>query len=272
MRSACLVLAVAAAMPAAAAPPGVASRHENAMAAEVINQLERQDCVAAVRAVNDGMAKGYATAWLQSGAMYEEGLCVKRSWARAAGLYQRAHEAGHGDGLPRLVAGHAAPGPDQDKAAALWWASQSRQPLMPQPCLSAARHVPDPDAFVQALQSWSPAQLEACVYIAGVMGAMAGDVEFPARAVFHGVSGKVRAVFSPAVARIDVEPMEVTVEGPRGFATSDKVFDSQTRSVKGSLTAHVREAATRALARYPRPEAIDPAWQVRFDFTFFFVD
>ena len=106
----------------------------------------------------------------------------------------------------------------------------------------------------------------------GVFGMVAGDVEFPRKAVAYGVAGQVRARFVPATGFVEVVPVSVELVWMPGARSDAWQQDRQTRSVKNSLVMHVREVASRALARYPRPDGIDPSWETQGDFVFDFVD
>lgn len=228
----------------------------------IVVYLEHKDCKGAVKALNKGIADKQRAALLMAGSMYEQGLCLKADWDQAAHYYQRAHEAGSRAAMPRLISGYAEK--NRDPAAALWWMAKSRY-AMPAVCASANHLAADPDAFVAALNTWPAGQVNACVYTAGVLTRLDGEVEFPGAAASHGVSGDAIMDFYPATATIkwskgDTERIAVT-RMVRAGSDETSVFND-------IFLAHVRSVGDRTLAQFTRPEGIDPAWHISMKFQF----
>ncbi|MFO1337245.1 MAG: hypothetical protein U1F53_03265 [Burkholderiaceae bacterium] len=246
----------------------------------VVKAIEAKDCPTAVKELNTALATSAPDAWLLGGAMFEQGLCLKQNVDRASRLYLRAAEAGRVDARSRLVALYALPAAGPDKAAALWWAQQAALPM------PAACGVPSPardsaDAFAQALAAWPPAQLDACVYVAGVVAAM--DAEFalqPDEAAGETAKDKVLVDFQPAAGRVVVSFGRLGQQGNdrraqflgggglnlQGYAhdlSPDQMRAMQTEAGKQNLADLVDSVAQGALARFPKPGAIDAAWRVR---------
>jgi TPR repeat protein len=96
----------------------------------VHSALEHRDCKLAVARLNQGLERRYPDAFLLAGAMFEQGLCVKTEWDRAATMYQRALAVGHGGGQFRLVAGLA----ERGAPVALWWAQERDAVMLPDEC------------------------------------------------------------------------------------------------------------------------------------------
>lgn len=230
----------------------------------VLIYLEHKDCKGAVKALNKGIADNQRAVLLMAASMYEQGVCLKPDWDQAAHYYQRAHEAGHKAALPRLISGYAEK--NRDPAAALWWAAKNRNAL-PAACNSANHLAADPDAFVSALNKWPRGQIEACVYTAGVLFRLMGEIEFPAGATGHGVSGDAILDFVPARGTV------TWTKGNTERADVTRVVDSglnEATVFNDTFLKHVREIGARTLTQFTRPEGIDPAWKINMKFMFFY--
>lgn len=237
------------------------------MQATIANALEHKDCPAAVSALNRGLRREWREAWMLAGAMHEHGVCVKADWLKAEDYYRKAHEAGERAALPRIVAGLAGPAGGRDKAAALWWALQGHLQL-PEPCRQPAPLVKDPDAFVRVLRQWPARRLEACVYVAAVMSTIAGEAEFPGRAMEYGITGAVQVDFDPAQGRVDVDTRRIDTLQMTGAVDGDVLRDRESRSFARVYERQLKAVAERALAAYPRPEGIDPDWRLSTTFVY----
>jgi hypothetical protein len=258
--------------PAAAAMPDPA----DAIVAQVHAAVRQRDCAAAVKHLNEGLAARHASVRKLAGAMFEDGICVKANRERAIDFYQRAFEGGETSAGARLVALHAAAGAQQDPAATLWWAQRVPTPLPPA-CSVTGDDAADPDRYVAALQRWPAGQLGRCVYAAGVMAGIVGELEADDLARQTLVTGTLRLRFEPSRGRVDVVMNEVT-----GFQVSktqpvDTMWDAGTAVVKPKddpsaqvdlrqqarqrFEAGVRAVIERALKRHPRPEGIDGSWR-----------
>jgi hypothetical protein len=250
------------AVPAAAEPDEYAQRQDGEASNSVLAHIEGNNCDAAVKALNKGLAARHPGVMLLAGSMFEQGLCIKQDWTKAAYYYQMAHAAGKREALPRLVSGYAEK--NRDPAAAMWWMSSQDQSV-PAACRSANHLVHDPDAFVAALNAWPQGNLAACVYIAGVVMRIAGDVEFPARGAQQGVFGEALMQFSPSTASVTwkaaaTDRISVTRQVQAG--------DDERSVFSDHFIGHLRAISDRALKAFVRPEGIDPAWSVQVRYAF----
>ena len=229
--------------------------------------LNERDCAGAVKELNGGLSNKYAVVMVMAGAMYEDGLCLKKTPERAITMFERAYAAGRPlQAGGRLTALYAAPGPAQDKAAALWWAKRSGQTVT-EFCGGGALALEDAEAFVKVLAALPPGLVDACTYVAGVVGMIHGDTEFPSRAASFGMRGAVQLVFHPAVPRFEVKGTDIgTIELP-GLVNGDALRDGRV-TVKNEFVQYMEEMTQRALRRFPKPETISPTWKTTLDYSF----
>jgi len=231
----------------------------------VASYLASKDCSGAVKALNDGVQSKQRDVLLLAGAMFETGLCVKENWERAVYFYQLADKAGQKLAIHRLAAGYAVAG--RDNALALWWAAQ-RPSDLPRNCIPAADPEKDPDGFAAALARMPVADFKGCVYMTGVYSAIMGETEFPAAAARNGVFGDVIMAFDPARSAIDWTQDNTGQALAEGVFDGNKANTESRRKVENSLLDYMRAAGMRALARYSKPDGIDPAVRIRQKFTF----
>lgn len=195
--------------------------------------------------------------------MYEHGICLKKNWDSAVGHYIIAHNGGERAASLRLAAGYAAPDAGPDAAAALWWLHQSALSGS-EKCAVGQSQRADPDRFVAALQSWQPARLAACNYVAGVMATIAGESHYPwerrplePEALLR-PEETVAVRLTPGLGQVDLWTV-----GSVGLFSAKRP-DGEAFMVRAARTSRlekdVRVIADRALARYPQPPGIDPAW------------
>ena len=229
--------------------------------------LASKDCPGAVKALNDGVKDKQRDVLLLAGAMFETGLCVKENWERATYFYQLADKAGHKAAIHRLAAGYAVAG--RDNALALWWAAQ-RPFDLPRSCIPAADPEQDPDGFAAALTRMPVAEFNACVYMVGVYSALLGETEFPAAAVRNSMFGDVIMTFDPARGAIDWTQENTGQALEAGLFDGNKVNTESRRKKENALLDYMRAAGARTLARYSKPDGIDPAIRIRQKFTFFY--
>jgi hypothetical protein len=241
----------------------------------VVKAIEDKDCVGAVRVLNTAMAGSSSEAWLLGGAMFEQGVCLKPSVERAARLYLRAAESGRGDARARLAGLYASPSAGPDKGATLWWAHQAALP-MPPDCQVTAEARADADRFAQAVAAWPAARLNACVYAAGVLAALAAEFELapdeqPKDAValdFQPAAGKV-VVSHAAIGqlgndrRAQLSGSGLQLQGYANDLSPDQLRTMQTAAGKTELAGRVDAVAQAALARYPKPATVDAGWRIR---------
>lgn len=232
--------------------------------------IDNKDCAGAVRELNAGVGKNHPGVLLLAGAMFEGGVCLKQNWTRASDYFLRAHDAGHPRAAARLAAGYAAPVGGPDKAAALWWAVRAGSSL-PMECMQVAPLVEDPDRFVKALQAWPQARIDACVYVAGVMNSITGDMDFSSRAALYGMKGELTLIYLPAQGRVEVQTDRIEFIQLQGVVDGNALLERDNRQFKREFALDAEVAAERALRRYVKPAVIDEAWRLTTRLTFNFV-
>jgi len=229
--------------------------------------LEARDCSKAVQYLNEGLSARHPGLYLIAGTMFEEGLCLKPDWNRAQRHYQAGLEAGHRGGLFKMVAG-LAQGP-RDVAAALWWAQRGLTGAMPAPCLAEPAIHEVPEKYVEWLQSWPASRLSACVYTAGVLATLTGDLLYPQQARSLQLTGRVAMRFVPAEGRIDWTTLESDMPPPVGVVSEGWMRDRRSPRVQDFLRRHLDAAGQQALKRFePRPPGIDPGWTSQQEYVF----
>lgn len=263
-------VAFAAAVAHADDKPWVVDKLDGEAVSTVWTYIEHKDCAGAAQALNAGVAKGFPSVLLLAGAMFEDGICLKSNWLEAADFYQRAHEAGHPRAASKLASGYMSAAAGPDKAAALWWALRRRLAL-PDTCRAPLPLLDDADKFVDALRAWPAGRLDACGYVAGVVGTIVGDLEFSRRAAAHGLKGVILARYAPAQGRIDINAEALEFIQIAGVTSGDDGRDRDSNVVKREFERDIRAAADRALERYARPRGIDPAWVLTMRFEFGYV-
>jgi hypothetical protein len=176
--------------------------------------------------------------------------------------YVRADEAGHPFAAFRLAAGSLTPAAGRDLAATLWWARRADQRL-PEACVVAsAAALEDPDAFVKVLQAWPSGRLAACAYVAGVMTALVGDLQYPKRMALAPQLGStvIDISFRPAGGTVSLKPAS---GGISEWLDVSDALDWKAHDVgEDGFLAEAQARARFALKRYDKPAGIDPAWTV----------
>ena len=229
--------------------------------------IAARDCNLAVDRLKSGLKNGYPEVFLLAGSMYENGICVKRDWARAVSFYAQAHEAGEADGAARIAAGYADPANGPDVAAALWWAWKNPA-FRPGACGVPKEAMADPDRFVAELKTWPQARLAACNYVAGVLSTIAAEVKYPDQAAAHAIGGDVKLRFLPGIPRIDLQRGESREYEMVGWVMVDTLRDRKSRRMADGFEEALSRVANRALQRYPHPGGIpaDTLIEVKFSF------
>lgn len=237
---------------------------------DIRNRIQMGHCDGAVADLKKGLKKGFPEVALLAGSMYDNGICVKRDWERAVPFYIQAWQGGMKEAADRLAAGYAAPENGADVAAALWWSrrgsDQGAAKGMPD-CRVGPAAADDMDRFVAELQAWPQARLAVCNYMIGVMSTISAEVGYPSLAAAYNVGADVSVRFLPAVPRIDLRRGEVREYNLHGLIDGDRIRERASRSVGGFEQA-LREAADRALRRYPRPAGIPAETLVTTDWHF----
>jgi hypothetical protein len=249
----------------------IAQRTERQETASIERLLGDGMCISAVNAIKSGLAakKPYIT--LLAGNMYEEGLCVKPDWGKAAGLYMRAEEAGQRFAIERLASGYARPG--RDNGMAIWWAAKgSEHQTYPSRCIPTEDPVSDPDGFNAALEKMAPATFQSCVYLIGIVNELRSQVRYPQVALRNNVSGSFKMKFVPATGTITwtVGELEVDENSPGAFFRNLAVEGLENpREIKNSLVNYLKGKSNFALARYPRPAGdFAPDYTYQFEYVF----
>lgn len=252
------------ALPARAEQRPDMTSSERDVLAGVHNAIEHRDCALAIARLNKGLAEKFPDVYLMAGSMYEQGLCLKASWERAERMYQLAQQSGHKAGMLRLIAGYAHQ--RRDPAAALWWTRRHAAWALPPDCRVDA--VDDPDAFVAALRRWPAGRLDACTYVAGVMAALAGEVQYPSLGLDFAMGAKVHMVFVPAAAALEWKTTDIEQVAMHGLVDGDVMRDRNARSVQSAFQKHLEQLGASVLRRYERPDGVDPAWRVEQRYVF----
>lgn len=250
----------------------LAQRSERQEIAAIERLLGDGMCSSAVSAIKSGLAAKKPYVMLIAGNMYEEGLCVKPDWDKAAGLYMRAQEAGQRYAIQRLAAGYARPG--RDNGMAIWWAARSnRSPVeYPARCIPAADPVHDADGFNAALERMPPATFQSCVYFIGVVNEVISQVRYPRLAWRNNVSGIFKMAFVPADGTLTwtIDKLDIDENSPGAFFRNLANEELENpRTIRNSLVDYLNGKSKFALARYPRP-AGDFAPDYVYQFTYIF--
>lgn len=251
-----------------AAANAQAGTRSGALAVDAIrSSIAARDCGQAVDRLKSGLKNEYPEVFLLAGSMVENGLCVKRDWARAVSFYAQAHGGGEKDGAARIAAGYADPANGPDVAAALWWAWKTPGFQLSH-CAVPQEAAADPDRFVAALAAWPAARLASCNYIAGVLSTIAAEVKYPELAAAHGIGGDVTLRFLAGVPRIELQRGASHEYELLGWVSADTLRDRKTRRMGDGFEAALSAVANRALQRYPHPGGIpaDTLIQVKFSF------
>lgn len=228
-------------------------------------------CVPAVEALKAGLVAKKPEVMLLAGTMYDEGLCVKADWNRAAAFYMRAQDSGQRFALERLIAGYARPG--RDNGMALYWAAQSPAHLgLPQECIPVADPPKNPDGFASAIDQMPPATFQSCVYTAGVMAQIFSETSYPPLALEWNVTGKILMVFDPAANTIDwkADTLNVPDTLPSGLRNGADDMVQNPRAVKNSLVNYMKGKGDFALKRFARPSTwgLDRTFRLKREMTF----
>jgi hypothetical protein len=248
----------------------LAERTEREDIAVIEHLLAEGKCASAVNAVKAGLAAKKPHAMLMMGNLYEEGICVKQDWDRAAGLYMRAEESGHRFALSRLAAAYARTG--RDNGMALWWAAKGGQRSgFPSQCIPAADPEKDPDGFNAGLESMPPATFQACVYLVGVVNEIMSQPRYPWLALHNNVAGTFQMHFMPATGTVTWNVLDFEVDEEAGGGYRDLAVEGleNPRKIRSSLLDYMNAKSKFALTRYTRPEGGLPAdYTYKLDYKF----
>lgn len=231
----------------------------------VSSYLSRLECPKAVEELKAGVKSKQPDVLLLAGTLFEEGLCVKQNWEKAANLYELAHDAGNFSGIPRLVAGYAIAG--RDNGLALWWAAQ-RPAGLPSACIPKADPRTDPEGFNAALERMPAPLFQGCVYSVGVASDVIAETYYPPEASRNGVSGDLLMEFVPSSGTITWKYERFEIGRPAVVRDLAKTQFDHTRAVENSLMSYLTKKGESALARYKKPEGIDPSFKMHRRFIF----
>jgi hypothetical protein len=226
--------------------------------------LDSKDCPGAVRAIKDGVKARQPDVLLMAATMMEEGLCMQADWKKAVNLYDMAYQAGNAAAWNAMVAALAVDG--RDNGSALWYAAQ-RPTGLPSYCFPKADPLKDLDGFNAELERMTPSVFKSCVYMVGVMHEVFSRTRFPRDALYHDVQANLIMKFVPSSGTISwtFKQTAGAVEGDRSMAQAQ--FGDQ-RKFEKSLLNYVTAKSNNALARYTRPEGIDPNLVLPGEFIF----
>jgi hypothetical protein len=226
--------------------------------------LDSKDCPGAVRAIKDGVKARQPDVLLMAGTMMEEGICMQADWKKAVDLYDMAYQAGSASAWYAMVAALAVEG--RDNGSALWYAAQ-RPTGLPSYCFPKADPLKDLDGFNAELERMTPSVFKSCVYMVGVMHEVFSRTRFPRDALYHDVQANLIMKFVPSSGTISwtFKQTAGAVEGDRSMAQAQ--FGDQ-RKFEKSLLNYVTSKSNYALARYTRPEGIDPSLELSGEFVF----
>ncbi len=233
---------------------------------DVLKGVEAKDCAAAVRSLNEGLAKGHSEVQVLAGAMFQEGICVKQSWDRATRLYERAHVAGSPVAAARLAAGYAGSVGGRDLGTAMYWAVKAKTP-MPAECQTAAAVVDDTAKFVAALNAMPAGRLQACVYTAAVMATVQAEVNSPDLQGAFPLTGDVRVNFVPSSGQLDIAPNLQAVI-PAGRMGNAEALEKEVTAARTALSEQLRIVADRAVKQNDRPAGVQSDWRVSVSYAF----
>lgn len=245
------------------------SKPESQAIAAIHDAMRAQDCTLAASRLNEALKRKFASAYLLAGTMYEQGVCLKPDWERASTLYQQAAAAGEPQGRLRLVAGLAAG--NRDRAAAMYWALEDQSLHLPAECEAGRDLRKDPDAYVAQLRTWPAGRLDACVYVAGVVSAIAGEIEYPSMGVAYSIYGNYRMSFNPSSATIEWTEQELRLGDMLGASTGDNVRDRDSGLIRQTLRRELEETSQRTLRRFTKPADVPTGWRFQQDFAFHIV-
>jgi hypothetical protein len=245
------------------------TKPESQAIAAIHDAMRAQDCTLAASRLNEALKRKYPSAYLLAGTMYEQGVCLKPDWDRAATLYQQATAAGEPQGRLRLVAGLAAG--NRDRAAAMYWALEDAGLRLPAECEAGRELRADPDAYVAQLRKWPAGRLDACVYVAGVVSAIAGEIEYPSMGMAYSIYGNYRMSFNPSAATVEWTEQELRLGDMLGVSSGDNVRDRDSGLVRQTLRRELEETSQRTLRRFTRPADVPTGWRFQQDFAFHIV-
>ncbi|HEY8877356.1 MAG TPA: hypothetical protein VIN03_07320 [Roseateles sp.] len=246
-------------------------------AAAVVKALESGDCAVAAKTLNAALAQPSPQVLLLAGSMFEQGLCFKANVERAARFYLRAQE--QPSAPARLAALYASPAAGPDKGLAMWWGLRAGLPI-PRECDVPGEARQDPDRFGAAVAGWRPERLNACVHVIGVLATV--GAEFVTASV---VGDGLPVGFTPASGQWLVATDQLAQEGidagvgagairgsAPGFQRAESWAQPDTSRARSreelrAMAPRVERLGRDALARFPRPEGIDPGWRLNFSIT-----
>lgn len=242
------------------------SKPESQAIAAIHDAMRARDCTLAASRLNDALKRKYPSAYLLAGTMYEQGVCLKPDWERASTLYQQATAAGEPQGRLRLVAGLAAG--NRDRAAAMYWALEDAGQRLPAECEAGRELRGNPEAYVAQLRKWPAGRLDACVYVAGVVSAIAGEIEYPSMGTAYSIYGSYRMSFTPSTATVEWTERELRLGDMLGVSSGDDARDRDSARVRQTLRRELEETSQRALRRFAKPAEVPAGWRFQQDFAF----
>jgi len=256
-----------AALCAFAVAGGATAQSYDSVVSQVTERVNARDCAGALAGLQAGLAENRPAVALLAGTMYERGVCLKPDWDTAVGHYIVAHDGGEKAAAYRLAAGYAAPMGGPDPAAALWWFGKSASGVKwLGTCAVPPADRIDPDRFVAVLQTWAPARIAGCNYVTGLIATLSAEIQFSREIRRARQAGTLHARILPALGTIDV--WTAVDSGVFSAAEAPETAFMRRAARPSSLENVIRKMADAALARYPQPPGLDPAWTQTVQITY----
>jgi hypothetical protein len=220
----------------------------------ISTRIQQNDCAGAIAILNDGLAQRDPALLELAGAMTEDGICIKASWARAERYYVQAANKGRDGAVRRLISHHARQEPIASQAVALWWARdlKGESSGRDDSCRIASDPEKGVDGFVETIAVVPPEWVRACAYVVGVTseaGILARMIYAMPRTTDEYT---IRVRFYPSAGRIEV------------------LANDGATPVRNSIREAVTKEWERAMARFNKPQGIDPKWVVEVEYVYRF--
>jgi hypothetical protein len=228
---------------------------------EVSAYLLQGNCAQAVRQLNLGLEEKSPAAVWYTGVLFDRGVCLKRDWSRAEGLFLRAAQAGVLEAAEQLVSGYASPLVANQPALALWWAN--RIGYFP----SGSCHVPaetllDNQRMAAHIAAMPAPDLADCAWLAGFTAAYGGEMYYPTDAAFAGIEGEFNVGYAVATGEVQVQMLR-----SNDIRSVGETGQRRRAQAEQALSTVLQAAARRAHERMPRRAGLPDTrllWNVTF--------
>ena len=244
----CLCLALLVQTGLAQAQGHLASRRDK-VPTELALLLRQGHCERAVAAMQTPLLLREPDVLVVAGWLSETGRCLERNVDKAWAYYEAAYEAARKAGDPpsvalRLAGLAARPEGGSDVAAVLWWARR-----LPASKGGAAAGDCDPfpgqdtvaeAAFLQSLQSWPQARLDACRAKVGFLSRVVSDLYYPAIALERELEGSVTLEFRLKEGEFTVTPTASGADPSFVQHVQDRAREAMTGLTRPTVTVDGR--------------------------------